>query len=267
MTAIEQFIHTAPAFVAVAFHDLQTGQQIFINADEPFHPASTFKVGVMIDVFHQASLGMFALDDEIEVINSFTSIADGSSFSVFEADDSETSLYQKIGRRETIREITRLMIARSSNLATNILIEKVGAARTNAYMQALGVEGVRILRGPEDNRAFALGMNNSATARGLMQMMLAIAEGRAVSPQACAEMTTILLGQEFNESIPARLPASVRVAHKTGWNDNLYHDFGIVLPENRKPFLLAIMTRGFKDETSAHDFMAGLSKRIYQQLL
>jgi len=36
------------------------------------------------------------------------------------------------------------------------------------------------------------------------------------------------------------------VAHKTGWNDRLYHDFGAVFPDRREPYVLAIMTSGFE---------------------
>lgn len=265
MTGIEAIIAQANAdVVAVAFHDLQTGKEIFTHAGESFHPASTFKVGVMMEVFHQAAQREFSLDDEIPVMNSFASIADGSPFSVYVQDDSETTLYDKVGASERVREIVRLMIVRSSNLATNILIQKVSAARATAYLQALGIEGVQILRGPEDNRAFSIGMNNSATARGLMQMMRVIAEGKAVSSEASAEMIEILLGQEFNEGIPAHLPKTVKVAHKTGWNEKLYHDFGIVFPERRKPFVLAVMTRGFVNESDAHVCVAKISEQFYK---
>lgn len=268
MQGIEAFIRQPQAgVVAVACHDLQTGAEFFLRADEPFHPASTFKVGVMMEVFHQAAQGRFSLDDEIPVVNSFASIADGGLFSVYEQDDQEFSLYKKVGSTERVREIVRLMIVWSSNPATNILIQKLGAVQASAYLRELGIEGVTILRGPEDNRAFARGLNNSATARGLMQMMRVIAEGKAVSQEASAEMIQIMMGQHYNEGIPARLPLSVRVAHKTGWNDDLYHDFGIVLPQGRQPYALAVMTRGFASETEAHACIAGISERVYKRLL
>lgn len=266
MKELEDFVRQARAdVVAVACHDLQSGAEFFIRADEPFHPASTFKVGVMMEVFHQAAEGEFSLDDEIPVVNSFASIADDSPFSVFEQDDQEFSLYKKIGSTERVREIVRLMIVHSSNLATNILIQKVEAARASAFLRGLGVEGVTILRGPEDNHAFARGLNNSATARGLMQMMKVIAEGKVVSREACNEMIQIMLGQHYNEGIPARLPSTVKVAHKTGWNDNLYHDFGLILPEGRQPYALAVMTRGFAAESEAHACVAEISERVYKQ--
>jgi beta-lactamase class A len=82
-------------------------------------------------------------------------------------------------------------------------------------------------------------------------------------------MITMLLGQEFNESIPASLPASVQVAHKTGWTGTFFHDTGIVLPENRKPYAITIMTRGFPeyDENQAHNCMAEISRLVYEELV
>jgi len=222
-----------------------------------------------MEVFHQAYQGRFALADRLEITNSFTSIADGSKYSLDIKDDSETSLYTRIGESESIQELIRLMIVRSSNLATNILIEKVGAKQANSFLQELGIQGVTLARGVEDNVAFRLGMNNSATARGLTHMMKLIAEGQVVSKEASQQMIQIMLGQEFNESIPAQLPKSVRVAHKTGWTGEFYHDTGIVFPEGRKPYAISIMTKGFPEnkEDEAHNCMATISKIVYEQIV
>jgi len=255
--------------IALSVYDLETGREMDIHADEPLHPASTIKVHVMMEVFHQADQGMISLDQQIPVHNSFASIADGSSFSLDVKDDSETSLYEKVGQVVSIRELTRLMIVRSSNLATNILLEKVGAENVNSFIQSLDIQGITVRRGVEDNAAFRLGMNNSATARGLTQTMQAIAERRVVSKQASDEMIQILLGQEFNESIPALLPKSVKVAHKTGWTGEYYHDTGIIFIENRQPYAISIMTRGFPEdkEEEAHECMAQISKCVYDSLI
>jgi beta-lactamase class A len=254
--------------IALAVQDLETGQEIFINPDETFHPASTIKVHVMMEVFHQTQQGIFALDDQLPVVNSFTSIADGSKFSLRESDDAEKSLYPCIGQTESIAELTRLMIVRSSNLATNILLEKTGVAKVDEFIHALGIEGVSVIRGIEDNLAFHLGMNNSATARGLTQTMKLIAEKKVLSKEASERMIEILLQQEFNESIPALLPEPVRVAHKTGWTGDVYHDTGIVYPTRRKPYAISIMTRGFAEdqEAQAHACMAAISRMVFDAL-
>lgn len=269
MIQLETFIaEQTNKTIGVAVHDFETSQEILLNADEAFHPASTFKVHVMMEVFHQAEQGALSLDDQLPILNSFTSIADGSKFSLLKEDDAETTLYSRIGDCEAIRELVRLMIVRSSNLATNILLEKVGTQNIHEFIQALGLQGVIVRRGVEDNVAFRQGMNNSATARGLTQTMRLIAEGRVVSKQASEEMIEILLGQEFNESIPALLPKSARVAHKTGWTGNVYHDTGIVYPEKRQPYCLSIMTRGFAENKAdeAHACMAAVSKMVYEQI-
>jgi beta-lactamase class A len=254
--------------IAIAFQDFETDSEYFLEADEPFHPASTIKVHVMMEVFRQANEGLLSLEDHLLIINSFTSIADGSRYSLDVNDDAEQTLYSRIGEIETIRELTRLMIVRSSNLATNMLIEKIGTKNVNEFIRALGIEGVTVRRGVEDNVAFRLGMNNSATARGLTQTMNLIARKKVVSEQASEEMIEILLGQEFNESIPALLPNFVKVAHKTGWTNDFYHDTGIVYPKDHKPYVLSIMTKGFLEnqEREAHECMANLSKLIYEQL-
>lgn len=255
--------------ISLSVHDLETGREINLRADESYHPASTVKVHLMMEVFRQAHTGRFSLDDPLTIFNSFPSIADGSPYSLEAKDDSETSLYERIGETESIRELTRLMIVRSSNLATNILFQKIGARAINEFLAELGIQDVAFVRGMYDLLALNRGMNNRGAARGLTQTMRLIAEGKVVSKQASDEMIGVLLEQEFNESIPHLLPEGTRVAHKTGWSDDFYHDTGIVFPVNRKPYAISIMTRGFAEDQAdeAHDCMANISKLVYEQLI
>ncbi len=85
------------AIVEVAFRDLETGETCLIRADEPIHPASTMKVPVMLEVYRQASEGKLSLDDRIAIKTSFTSIVDGSPFTLDPKDDSELTLYKRVG--------------------------------------------------------------------------------------------------------------------------------------------------------------------------
>jgi beta-lactamase class A len=262
---IEELTHASGAeMVGVAFHDLTAGTEILINADESFHAASTMKVPVMMEIYRQAEAGKFSLDDSIPVKNDFLSIADGSHYSVSVEDDSEPSLYKKVGQTETIRELMRLMIIASSNLATNILIERVTAARVMDQMQEIGATRIRVLRGVEDGKAFERGMNNTTTARDLMIILRRIAERRAVSGKASDEMVKVMLGQRFNEGIPAGLPQTARVAHKTGSITKTNHDAAIIYLPNRKPYILVVLTRGIQDEKRAHKLIADISRVIYE---
>ena len=233
----------------------------------PFHPASTIKLGLMMEVFHQAFEGEFSLEDLLPVKNTFTSLADGSEFSTVPEDDSETDLYLHIGEKFSLRELTRRMIVHSSNLAANLLVEKVGAIEVTRFMQELGTNDLVIRRGVEDKKAFAQGLNNSATARSLMQVLIRLAKRSVVSPAASDEMIAILRQQHFNEGIPASLPEGVSVAHKTGWDDKLYHDAGIVYPPGHAPLVVVIMTSGLSETGEAPKLVAALSYEIYHQLI
>jgi beta-lactamase class A len=270
MLPIEEFISRfSDRTVALSVCDLETGREIHVNADASMHPASTIKVPVMMEVFRQAEAGTLSLADQIPITNAFTSIHDGTAFSLDADDDSDKSLYACIGRTESIRELTRLMIVRSSNLATNLLIDRLSVRQVNDHLRQLGISDVTVLRGVEDKAAFRAGLNNRATARGLTQLMKCIAGEKVVSKTASQEMIRIMLGQEFNESIPALLPASARVAHKTGWTDDFRHDTGIVFAGDRKPYAISIMTHGFPehDETQAHNCMAEISRLVYEELV
>ena len=119
---------------AVAFKDLKTGREIKINDKETYHAASTMKTPVMIEVYKQATEGKFSLNDSIELKNEFKSIVDGSSYSLDSADDSEFELYKHIGEKRTISALLYQMIIVSSNFATNLIIQKVGAQNVTQSM-------------------------------------------------------------------------------------------------------------------------------------
>jgi beta-lactamase class A len=251
------------AVIGVAFHDLQTGESLYVNADDSFHAASTMKVPVMIELFRRADAGALRLDQGILLVNEFGSIVDGSRYSLTAGDDSDSSAYLKVGTRVPVRELIDRMIMRSSNLATNALIELVDAKRANATAHELGAKNIRVLRGVEDNKAFRAGMNNTTTARDLAVLLEAIETGRAASRASCDAMRDILLHQEFNDEIPAGLPAGTRVAHKTGWITGVLHDAAVVYPPNRKPYVLVVLTRGIPDDKIARSLIADISRLVY----
>ena len=262
--SVERLIRDAGAgSVAVAYRDLATGEEMLVGPDEVFHAASTMKVAVMAEVYRQAEAGTLALDETLLIKNEFTSLADGSKYTLDPADDSELALYKRVGRRATVAELTRLMITESSNLATNLLIERVGVAKADGFMKALGAPGVRVVRGVEDTPAYRRGMNNTTTARGLMRLLTLIADRAVVSAGASDAMLAALLGQKSKEGIPAGLPPGTPVAHKTGSFRGVYHDAAIVRPEGRRPYVLVVLTRGLLDESKAHRLVAEIARAAH----
>jgi beta-lactamase class A len=257
---IESVITQSGADVAVAFRTLDGGEELFLRDAEPFHAASTMKVPVMIELFRQAWAGLLGLDQGITVTNEFRSIVDGSPYSLSAGDDSETDLYQAIGQTRTYRELCELMITRSSNLATNNLIEHLGVDRIRATAAALGAPGMDVRRGVEDDVAFRAGQNNTTSARALLVLLEALAGGKAVSAAASLEMVEILERQQFNESIPAGLPPGTRVAHKTGSITRIQHDAAIVY--GPRAYVLVVLVRGLDDEDKGHRLIADIARIV-----
>ena len=259
--SIHQILSEYPeAEVGISLRDPSRGLSFDLDPDSVFHAASTMKVPVMIEVFRSLlRMVRMSLDDSVVVTNEFKSIVDGSPYSMDIGEDSDDDVYGKIGNPVSVGWLVERMIAVSSNLATNILIDLVNADSVQKTIESLGTATMRVYRGVEDMKAYNLGLNNTATSGDLATLMLAIAEGRAVSPSADSAMVEILLGQEFNDMIPAGLPANSRVAHKTGWITRIDHDAAIVYPADRGPYVLVILTRGIDDKTRSAELGAKIA--------
>jgi beta-lactamase class A len=260
-TAIKQRIVASGAEAAVYFVTLDGKAQWSLRSDEVFHAASTMKVPVMIELFHQVKQRKRKLADRLVIRNEFHSIVDGSPYSLSASDDSETDLYKAEGQTRTLGELCELMITVSSNLATNLLIEKLGVENIRATIRDLGADGVVVLRGVEDQKAFDQGLNNTTTARGLAVLMKAIAQGKAVDATSSYAMIAILERQKFNQGIPAGLPAGIAVGHKTGEITRIHHDAAIVFA--RRPYVLVILVRGLAGNKQSAALMKDISRELY----
>jgi beta-lactamase class A len=222
------------------------------------------KLPVMIELFRQVDRHQLSLAQRLELRNEFKSIVDGSPYTLNASDDSDSLVYSWVGSSVNVHDLLEHMITRSSNLATNTLIGLVGAAQANATAHALGARDIQVLRGVEDGKAFATGMNNVTTARDLATLMTSIETGAAASPASTDSMRAILLRQQFNDEIPAGLPPGTRVAHKTGQITGHLHDAAIVYPQRRGPYVLVVLTRGIDDEKVARSLIADISRLVYE---
>lgn len=260
---VRALLDSVPGTFAVAFISANTGVELMLNEKEMFHAASTMKTPVMIEVFKQAQEGKFSLDDSVVVKNEFRSIVDGSAYELDLSQDSDDSMYKRVGSKASIRELVFQMITVSSNLATNILIGLVDARNVTATMRSLGAHDIEILRGVEDGKAFEKGLNNRTSAMDLAVIMTAISNGKAVNPTASAAMTEILLAQKFSDIIPALLPAGSRVAHKTGSITGVEHDSGIVILPDGRRYILVLLSKNLKSAEAGKAALARVSKRLF----
>ncbi|HEY6824655.1 MAG TPA: serine hydrolase, partial [Steroidobacteraceae bacterium] len=150
----------------------------------------------------------------------------------------------------------------SSNLATNLLMDKLGVDNIRAGVHALGADGMNVRRDLEDGKAFAQGLNNNTTASALQQLLEAIARGHAVDEASSREMLAVLERQTVNDRIPAGLPAGTRVAHKTGEITGIRHDAAIVFAG--RPFVLVVLTRGAASPEAGSKLIAEITRQLYR---
>lgn len=266
--AIDSIFNHSNGDFALAFKDLSgSNDSLLLNERENFHAASTMKTPVMIEVFKQARDGKFSLSDSLLIKNEFSSIVDGSSFSLEIDRDGGEKLYESVGTKVTIKDLVRDMIVNSSNLATNLLIQLVDAKNVTRTMRQMGAHDINVLRGVEDIKAYEAGLSNSTTAYDLMLVFEHLAGSKAVSKEADSEMISILADQHHRDVIPAKLPKDLMIANKTGWITGVHHDSAIVfLPDGRK-YVLVLLSKNMKDMEQGTEMLAGVSKMVYDYML
>ena len=248
---------------AIAYKDLSSGNQILYNEKSNFHAASTMKTPLMIEVFNQVKKNNFNLYDSILIINQFKSIVDDSFFSLSDFDDSEKHLYESLGEKKSISSLVFDMITVSSNFATNLIIDYVGAENVNKTMRKIGAMDINVLRGVEDIKAFEKGLNNTTTAYDLMIIYEKLAKGEIIDESSSEKMIEILLNQKYKDKIGLYLPKNVKVASKDGIISSAVHDSGIIyLPDGRK-YILVILSKNLNNIENASKLIAEISKLIY----
>jgi beta-lactamase class A len=252
--------------VAVALYDTESGAELHYDADRWFHGASTIKVAILLAVYGEIDRGRFVPQSRLHVRNRFLSAYDGSPFRVLADRDADSEVHAAIGKTMRISELALHMIATSSNLATNLLLDLIGLETVQHTIDHFGLQGIDVRRGVEDEKAYQHGIINRVTANGLVALLRLIAEERAYSPELSREMLDILHQQEFKKGIPARLPREVRVAHKTGDISTVAHDAGVVYAPDRKPYVIAILTEWAADAGSRSPTIASISHAVYDEL-
>jgi beta-lactamase class A len=225
------------------------------------HAASTMKIPVMIEVFHQAEEGHFSLDDMQQVDPMFPSMIDGSLYEC----DAREDISKLIGSQTTIRHLVQEMIQVSDNLATNLLINRCTPLAITKRMRELGANDGFVLRCIQDEKAFDAGVSNKVSSEDLITLVQSIYTNQAGSKDSCNEMMEILYGQKRREMLPAKLPENVKIGHKTGCITGHHHDAGVI-HASFGTYLLAIMTTGIQDKETGNNTVADLSRYLYDQL-
>jgi beta-lactamase class A len=251
--------------LGIALYDSETRMQWSYNGDAFFHAASTMKLAVLVGVFRQVFRKELALDAPVHVRNRFTSLVDNEAFTLDLDHDASPDVVGQLGKAMSVKELAYQMITTSSNVATNLLIDVVTVGVIQKALDELRVEGIEVLRGVEDQKAFAAGKNNMVTADGLLKLLRLISDGLVYSPETSGELLGILLDQRHKSGIPAGLPDGAHVAHKTGNISTVHHDAGIVYVGKRRPYAVVILTQSAAG-VAGNAAIAEMSRQIYSAL-
>ncbi|WFE66932.1 serine hydrolase [Micromonospora sp. WMMD714] len=216
--------------------------------DATHYAASTMKVAVLLALHRAAEAGTLELDHPVPVVNEFDSAQPGAPrFSCARHYDNDDAVWERLGGRATPRWLADRMITRSSNLATNLLVDRVGLPAVARAWQLAGARHSVTGRGIEDAAAREAGITNLVTAADLAALLGGLAvgvhrAGQLASPAACAAMVDVLLDQRHREDLAAGLPAGTRIAHKNGWVRGVRHGVGVVLPDDAPAYVIAVCT-------------------------
>jgi len=259
--------------------NLDTGEEIAVDADARFPTASLIKVAVMAEVFRQMNQGKFGRDTTVTLREKDRA-----------GDETIPLNMLHDGTVLTVSDLLKFMIAYSDNTATNLLVAMVGTANVDALLDSLGLTKTRLYRPtfrdgradvlPEEEREYGLGSTTPREAATLMEL---IAQGKVVSRSACDEMIALLATQQDRAMIPRSLPFDkddILVANKTGWDEeknpdargfkgDVRNDAAYVkCPKTR--FVIAICARRIQDKRASADnetFKLGaeISRMVYDR--
>ena len=209
----------------VFVRNLVSGEEWTWQPDCEVTAASVIKLPIMVEFFRQAECGML---DETE------------TYRLREADKMEGSgvLFSlREGCTFSLHDLMVLMVIVSDNTATNILIDKLGMENVNRTLAGLGLSRTRLRRKLFDEATSRAGIQNTITAGDMGRLLTLLYEGKAVSEAASWRMLKILADQQFNGKIPFFL--DLCVSHKTGEDEGISHDVGIVWRE--EPLVLCFV--------------------------
>ncbi|MGZ4582657.1 MAG: serine hydrolase [Nocardioidaceae bacterium] len=229
------------------------------------YAASTMKLPLVLAAYRLHEAGRLDLDAPVEVHNRFASALDGSPFSLDQGDDQDDDTWALLGRTCSLRRLAEHAIVRSGNLATNLLLERVGADAVAAVLADAGCSAATALpRGIGDAAAREAGLDNLVTAVDLARVLAGIGHRTLAAASTCAAVEEVLTRQEHRAGVPAGLPAGTEVANKTGWVTGVSHDVALVRPTDAPAYVLAVLTSTDLTEEQGSALIAGISAAAWE---
>jgi beta-lactamase class A len=234
------------------------------------YSASTMKLPLVLAAYRRRDQGTLDLDSTVKVHNSFTSQV-GGTFGIDREDDSDEEVWERFGDEVSLRWLCRRSIIRSSNLATNLVLEAVGLEAVAETVALCRATGVQVVRGIGDYAAQRTGTSNLVTVAGLNAILLALADGTAADPATCREVLGILADNEVATDIRPGLPSGTWVAHKNGWVSDTVLDAALVRPggpdDRTGEFVLSVAISGERPNDRSHELIQQIAATVWSRLV
>ena len=228
--------------------------RVSVDPDARHYSASIMKLPILVAAHRLAERGVLDLDRPVRVHDEFESRNPGHRFTMDRSEDSDPETWEALGSAVRLGDLVRRMITVSGNLATNVVLDEVGADEVASVLEDAGCsKRTTIVRGIEDYPARDVGIDNLITADDMARLMVALAEGRLAGPDATAACERTLRAQEYRNGIPAGLPDGLPIGNKTGWISGVNHDVALVRAPDLPPVGLAVLVTasGTEEEREA----------------
>jgi len=242
--------------MGVAVLDLNSGQKLLIRPDEVFPQASSIKIAVLAELYHQAqqsahgASGKARLTDRY-VMRAADVVPDSSILGGLTPGVSSL----------TNRDLATIMVAVSDNSATNVLIDRVGMDNVVRLTESMGLAHTQLRRKMMDLQAAAQGRENISTPREMMELLAQLYRGKVIGPPLLDDFFSVLATGK-NSWIPRDLPADLKIANKPGELEGVRNDSGIVFLENR-PYVICIMTTYLANERAGEEAITRISRLAF----
>lgn len=213
-----------PGHLGFYYKNLATGLEFGVRADEAYLAASVIKLPLYLHVLSQAAAGEIGLSERLH-IPAEEKVPGCGALSLFPGDF-----------EVDIPTLCRLMIDLSDNTATNALIRRCTIAGANKGFQAMGLEKTVLRRLLFDAEASAAGLENTICPKEMGMLLEGLYREVFVSPEISREAMVVLRNQQICHKLDGKLGGAVPIAHKTGEDDQLSNDVGIVF--GQQPFVI-----------------------------
>jgi beta-lactamase class A len=254
---IRQTDQTLDGVMGVAIEDLTTGHTFFLHENDIFPQASSIKITVLAELYHQNQLAAEGVAGKAKLTDMYTVNAKD----LVQDSDIMGGLTPGV-TRITNRDLATMMVAVSDNSAANVLIDRVGMTNVNALLDGLGLTHTRLQRKMMDVKAAAEGRENLSTPREMMTLLDQIYRGKVLNKEMTDDFFT-MLSTHKSSPISRDLPDGTKCADKPGELEGVRADSGVIFVQNR-PYVISVMTTYLRNERAGEDAIARISVASYR---